>query len=50
MKSEFSFNLVSTETIKRIISDLGIKKLLQVKFQHYLFKKRDVILDTVPVL
>ena len=26
MKSEFSFNVVSTETIKRIINDLGIKK------------------------
>ena len=26
MKSEFLFNLVCTETIKRIISDLGIKK------------------------
>ena len=26
MKSEFSFNLVSRETIKRIISDLDIKK------------------------
>ena len=24
IKSEFSFNLVSTETIKRIINDLGI--------------------------
>ena len=26
IKSEFSFNLASTETIKRIINDLDIKK------------------------
>ena len=49
IKSEFSFNLVSTETIKRIINDLGIKKASSGEIPTYLFKKFDFILDTVTV-
>ena len=42
IKSEFSFNLVSTESLKRIINDLNIKKAS-------LFKKGDFVLDTATV-
>ena len=49
IKSEFSFNLVSTETIKIIINDLDIKKVLSGEILTYLFKKLDFILDTVTV-
>ena len=49
IKSEFSFNLVSTKTIKRIINDLDIKKASSGEIPTYLFKKRDFILDTVTV-
>ena len=44
-QNKFLFNLVSTETIKRIINDLDIKKASPT----YLFKKCDFILDTVTV-
>ena len=49
IKSEFSFNLVSTETIKRIINDLDITKAFSSEIPTYLFKKCDFILDTVTV-
>ena len=49
IKSEFSFNLVSTETIKRIINDLGIKHASSGEIPNYLFKKCDFVLDTVTV-
>ena len=42
MKSKFSFNLISTDTIKRIINDLEIKKLLLVKF-HFTFLKNAIL-------
>ena len=42
MKSKFSFNLISTETTKRIINDLEIKKLLLVKF-HFTFLKNVIL-------
>ena len=38
IKNEFSFNLVSTETIKRIINDLDIKKASSGEIPTYLFK------------
>ena len=47
IKSEFLFNLVSAETIKRIINDLDIKKDSSTEIPTYLFKKCDFILDTV---
>ena len=49
IKSEFSFNLVSTETIKRIINDLDIKNASSGEISTYLFKKCDFILDIVIV-
>ena len=49
IKNEFSFNLVSTETIKRIINDLDIKKASSGEVPICLFKKRDFVLDTVTV-
>ena len=49
IRSEFSFNLVSTETIKRITNDLDIKKASSGEIPTYLFKKCDFILDTVTV-
>ena len=50
IKGEFLFNHVYTETIKRIINDLDIKKpssgeILLIFF----FKKCDFVLDTVTV-
>ena len=39
---KFSFNLISTETTKRIINDLEIKKLLLVKF-HFTFLKNVIL-------
>ena len=50
IKSESSFNLVSAETIKRVINDLDIKKFLLVKFQFAFLKNviiYDFVLDTV---
>ena len=49
IKSAFSFNLVSTETIKIIINDRDIKKASSGEIPTYLFKKCDFILDTVTV-
>ena len=49
IKSEFPFNLVSTETIIRIINDLDIKKASSGGIPTYLFKKCDFFLDTVIV-
>ena len=49
IKSEFSFKFVSTETIKRIINDLDIKKASSGEIPTYLFKKCDFILDTVTI-
>ena len=49
VKSEFSFNPVSTETTKRIINDLDIKKASSGEIPTYLLKKCDFILDTVVV-
>ena len=43
------FNLVSTETIKRIINDLDIKKASSGEIPTYLFKKCDFIPDTATV-
>ena len=48
IKSEFSFNLVPTETIKRIINDLDIKKP-SGEIPTYLLKKCGFILDAVTV-
>ena len=49
IKNAFSFNLVSTETIKIIINDLDIKKASSGEIPTYLFKKCDFILVTVTV-
>ena len=49
IKSKFPFNLVSTETIKRIINDLDIKKTSSGEIPTGLFKKCDFVLDTVTV-
>ena len=49
IKSKFSFNLVSTETIKKIINDLDIKNASSGEIPTYLFKKCDFILDTATV-
>ena len=46
INSEFSFNLLSTETIKRTINDLDIKKVSSGVIPTYLFKKCDFVLDT----
>ena len=40
---------MSTETIKRIINDLDIKKPSSGEIPTYFFKKWDFILDTVMV-
>ena len=47
IKSEFSFNFVSTETIKRVINHLDIKKASFCEIPTYHFKKCDFILNTV---
>ena len=47
--SEFSFKFVSTETIKRIINDLDIKKVSSGEIPTYLYKKCDFILDAVTI-
>ena len=49
IKSKFSFNLVSTETIKRIINDLDFKKASSGEIRTYFFKKCDFILDTLTI-
>ena len=49
MKSEFPFNHVTTETIKRIINDIDIKKPSSSEIPTYSFKKCDFVLDTVKV-
>ena len=49
IKSEFSFNHIFTETIKRVIKDLDIKKASSGKIPTYFFKKCDFLLDTVTV-
>ena len=49
IKSEFSFNLASAETIKRIINDLDIKRASSGETPTYFFKKWDSVLDTVTV-
>ena len=49
IKSKLSFNHVSTDTIKRIINDLDIKKLSSGGIPTYFFKKYDFVLDTVTV-
>ena len=49
IKSEFSLCLVFTETIKRIINDLDIKKASSGEIPTYLFKKCDFILGTFTV-
>ena len=46
IKSEFSFNLVSTETIKRIINDIDIQKHSSGETPTYSFKKCDFVLYT----
>ena len=43
------FNLVTTETVKRIINDLDIKNASSGKIPTYLFKKCDFIQDTVTI-
>ena len=48
-KSKFSFNLVSTETIKRTINNLDIKSASSGEISIYLPKKCDFVLDTVTV-
>ena len=45
-KSEISFNLVSIETIKRILNDLNVKKASSGEIPTYLFKKSDFILGS----
>ena len=49
IKSIFLFNHVSTETIKRIINDLGIKKPSSGEIPTYLFQKSDFVLDILTV-
>ena len=49
IESKFSFNLVSTETINRIINDLDIKRASSSEIPSYIFKKCDFVLDTVTV-
>ena len=43
------FNLVSIETIKRIINDLDIEKASSGENPTYLVKKCDFVLDTVTI-
>ena len=47
-KSEFSFNHVSTESTKRIINDLDIKKP-SGEIPTWFFKKCDFVLNTITV-
>ena len=47
IKSEFLFKRVSTETIKRIINGLDIKKSFSGEIPTYFFKKCDFVLDNV---
>ena len=47
--TEFSFNHISTENIKRIINDIDITKLYFGEIPTYFFKKYDFVLDTVTV-
>ena len=47
-KSEFSFNHVSTETRKRIINDLDIKKP-SGEIPTWFFKNCDFVLNTITV-
>ena len=49
IKGEFLFNHVYTETIKRIINDLDIKKPSSGEIPTYFFRKCDFILDIVTV-
>ena len=46
IKSKFSFNHITTETIKRIINNLGIKKTSSGKIPTYFLKKCDSLLNT----
>ena len=47
IKSECSFSLATTKTIKRIINDLDVKKALSGEIPASLFKKCDFIFNTV---
>ena len=47
IKSEFLFKRVSTETIKRIVNGLDIKKPSSGEIPTYLYKKCDFVLETV---
>ena len=49
IKIKFLLNLVSTDTIKRIINDLDIKKACSGEIPTYHFRKCEFILDTVTV-
>ena len=49
IKSEFLFNRVSTETMKRIINSLDIKKPSSGEIRTYFFLKCNFVLDTVTV-
>ena len=49
IKSKFSINHASTETIKRIIDDLDIEKPSSGESPTYCFKERHLVLDTVTV-
>ena len=50
IKSEFLFNHVSTETIKRIINDIDIKKTLSGEIPtSFFFFKCNFVLETVTV-
>ena len=49
IKGEFLFNHVYTETIKRIINDLDIKKPSSGEIPTYFFRKCDFTLDIVIV-
>ena len=55
IKSKFLFNHVSTETIKRIINDLDIKKPSSCEISTYFIKKCDFVLkhqkrDLAPIV
>ena len=47
LKSECSFSLATTKTIKRIINDFDVKKALSGEIPASLFKKCDFIFNTV---
>ena len=49
IRNEFSFSLVSIETIKRIINDLDIKKTLPGDIPVSIFEKCDFVFNTVTV-